>query len=29
MMLGLLLGSLVVYAGLFTFVVYKAMNSNK
>ena len=29
MMLGLLLGSLVVYMGLFTFVVYKAMNSNK
>ena len=29
MMLGLLLGSLVVYVGLFTFVVYKAMNSNK
>lgn len=29
MMLGLLLGSLVVYMGLFTFVVYKTMNNNK
>jgi hypothetical protein len=29
MMLGLLLGSLVVYVGLFTLVVYRAMNSNK